>query len=103
MLTIFRAYDGVTTSMTVRACWEKVVFTEQRRDGTFYFVVYEEKIRTAPDFQKIWERDYPIGSLSARWRSQKWEWLNQGSFEPNPRSIQKYVVSSKQRRLYSFV
>jgi hypothetical protein len=50
----------------------KVGFTYQRRDGTFYLVVHGEKIRTASDFQEIWERDYPIGSLSARRRSQKW-------------------------------
>jgi hypothetical protein len=59
---------------------DKAGFTYQRRDGPFYLVLHEGKIRTAADFQEIWERDYLIGSLSARWRSQKWGWLNQGSF-----------------------
>jgi hypothetical protein len=71
ILRLSKAYETVTTSMTVRACWEKAGFAYQQRDGTFYLVVYEEKIRTAPDFQEIWERDYPIGPLSTRRRSQK--------------------------------
>jgi hypothetical protein len=40
----FRAYEAVTTSTTVRACCEKVSFTYQWRDGTFYLVVHEGKI-----------------------------------------------------------
>jgi hypothetical protein len=63
-----------------RVCWEKASFSYQRRDGTFYLVVHEGKIRTAPDFQKIWARDYPIGSLWATGKNQKWGWLNQGFF-----------------------
>jgi hypothetical protein len=78
ILRIFKAYETVTTSMTARACWEKASFTYQQRDGTFYLVVQEGRIWTAPDFQEPWEREYPIGSLSARRRSQKWGWLNQG-------------------------
>jgi hypothetical protein len=31
--------------------------------------VHEGRIWTAPDFQEIWERDYPIGSLLPRRRS----------------------------------
>jgi hypothetical protein len=63
---ILWAYEAVTTSTTVRACWEKASFAYQRRDGTLYLAVHEGKTRTAPNFQEIWERDYPIGSLSAR-------------------------------------
>jgi hypothetical protein len=70
----------VTTSTTVWACWEKANFTYQRRDGTFCLVMHEGKIWIAPDFQEIWERDYPIGSLPSRRKSQKWGWLNQGFF-----------------------
>jgi anti-sigma-K factor RskA len=44
ILRIFRAYEAVTTSTTVRACWEKAGFTYQRREGTFYLVVHEGKI-----------------------------------------------------------
>jgi hypothetical protein len=40
---IFRAYEAVTTSTTLRGCWEKAGFTYQRRDGTFYLVVHEGK------------------------------------------------------------
>jgi hypothetical protein len=72
ILRIFKAYETVTTSMVVRACWKKTGFIDQQRDGTFYLVVHEGRIRTAPGFQEIWERDYPMGSLSARRRSQMW-------------------------------
>jgi hypothetical protein len=65
----YGAREAVATSTTVQACWEKVGFTYQRRDGTFYLGVHEGKIRIASDFQEIWERDYPIGSRSARRRS----------------------------------
>jgi hypothetical protein len=70
----------VAIGTTVRACWKKAGFTYQRRDGTFYLAMHQGKIRTAPDFQKIWKRDYLIGNLSARRKSQKWGWLNQGFF-----------------------
>jgi hypothetical protein len=66
--------------MTVRACREKANFIYQRRDGTFYLVVHEGKIGTAPDFQEIWEKDYLIGNLSARRKNQKMGWLNQRFF-----------------------
>jgi hypothetical protein len=79
-LRIFKVYETATTSVTVRACWEKVGFTYEQRDGTFYLVVHEGRIRTAPDFQEIGKRGYLIGSLSARRRSRKWRWLNQGFF-----------------------
>lgn len=80
ILRILRAYEGVTTSMTIRGSWEKAGFIYQKRDQTFYLVIDEGRIRTAPDFQEIWNRDYPIGSLSARRRNQKWGWLNQEFF-----------------------
>jgi hypothetical protein len=80
ILKFFKGYETVTTSMIVQACWEKAGFPYQQRDGTFYLVVREGRIWTAPDFQEIWERDYPIGSLAARRRSQKWGWLNRGFF-----------------------
>jgi hypothetical protein len=76
ILRIFGTSEAVTTCTTVRACWKKADFTYQRRDGTFYLVVHEGKIGTPPDFQKIWERDYTIGSPSARPGSQKSGWLN---------------------------
>jgi hypothetical protein len=43
ILRIFQAYETVTASTTVRACWEKTNFTYQRRDGTFYLVMHEGK------------------------------------------------------------
>jgi hypothetical protein len=53
IIRIFKAYETVTTSMTVRVCWEKAGLTYQQRDGTLYLVVHEGRILTAPDFQEV--------------------------------------------------
>jgi hypothetical protein len=73
-------YEAVATSMTIRGSWEKAGFSYQRRDQTSYLAIDEGRIRTAPDFREIWERDFPIDSLSARRRNHKWGWLNQEFF-----------------------
>jgi hypothetical protein len=46
-------------------------------------VIDEERFRTASDFREIWERDFPMDSLSARRRNEKWGWLNQEFFRVN--------------------
>jgi hypothetical protein len=79
-LRIFRAYKAVTTSMMIRASWEKAGFSYHQRDGTFDLAVDEGRIRGAPNFCEIWERSYPTKSLSAQKRSQKWGWVNQQFF-----------------------
>jgi hypothetical protein len=71
---------GVTTNMMIRASWEKASFSYHQRDGTFYLAVDKGRIRGAPDFCEIWERNYPIESLSAKRRNQKWGWVNQQFF-----------------------
>jgi hypothetical protein len=47
ILRIFRAYEEVTTSMMIRASWEKAGFSYHQRDGTFYLAVDEGRIRGA--------------------------------------------------------
>jgi hypothetical protein len=89
ILRIFPAYEGVTTSMMIRASWKKAGFSYHRREGIFYITLDERKIRGAPDFGEIWERNYPIESLSAQTRNQKWGWVNQQFFRV------KYVRQSK--------
>jgi hypothetical protein len=74
------AERGWNGSTRIRGFGEKAGFIYQKRDQTFYLVIDEGRIRTAPDFQEIWNRDYPIGSLSAKRRNQKWGWLNQEFF-----------------------
>jgi hypothetical protein len=49
----------------------KVGFRYHQRDGIFYLAVDEGIIRGAPDFCEIWERNYPIESLSAQMNNQK--------------------------------
>jgi hypothetical protein len=80
ILRIFRPYEGATTSMMIRASWEKAGFSYHQRDGTAYLVVDKGRIRGAPDFCEIWERNYPIESRLAQRRNQKWEWANQQFF-----------------------
>jgi hypothetical protein len=65
----------------IQGSWGKAGSNYHGRDGTMYLAVDKGKIRTGPDFCEIWERDYPMGSLSARRRSQRWGWLNQRFFQ----------------------
>jgi hypothetical protein len=44
------------------------------------FNQYIKENSGAPDFCEIWERNYPIESLSAQRRNQKWGWVNQQFF-----------------------
>jgi hypothetical protein len=80
ILRIFRVYERVTTRMMIRASWEKASFSYHQRDGTFDLAVDEGRIWGAPDFCEIWERNYPIESLSAQRRNQKWRSVNQQFF-----------------------
>jgi hypothetical protein len=80
ILRIFRAYEGATTSMMIRASWEKAGFSYHQRDGTFYLAVDEGRIRGELDFCEIWQRNYPIESLSAQRRNQKRGLVNQQFF-----------------------
>jgi hypothetical protein len=50
----------------IRVSWEKACFSYHQRDGTFYLAVDEERIRGTPDFCEIWERNYPVKSLSVQ-------------------------------------
>jgi hypothetical protein len=45
ILRTFRAYEAVTTSMMIRASWEKAGFSYYQRDETFYLAVDEGRIR----------------------------------------------------------
>jgi hypothetical protein len=60
ILRIFCAYEGATTSMMIRASWEKAGFSYHQRDGTFYLAVDEGRIRGAPDFREIGRGTIPF-------------------------------------------
>jgi hypothetical protein len=53
ILRIFRAYEGVTTSMMIQGSWEKAGFSYHQRDGTFYLAVDEGRIRGRQTFAKF--------------------------------------------------
>jgi hypothetical protein len=50
----------VTTSTTVTASWVKAGFEYCKRDGLFYLVVNDGKMRDSPDFSEILPVNYPI-------------------------------------------
>jgi hypothetical protein len=52
ILRVFRAYEGVTTSMTIRGSWEKAGLSYHRRDGTMYLSVDEEKFGQGETFAR---------------------------------------------------
>jgi hypothetical protein len=77
---IFRGYESSTTSLTVGGSWEKTGFEFERRDGTWYLVVNEGKIRASPEFAEVWGVNHPEEQLSARRRQQPWGWINRQFF-----------------------
>jgi hypothetical protein len=80
VMRIIRAYESSTTSLTVRSSWEKTGFEFERRDGTWYLVVNEGKIRESPEFAEVWRVNHPEEQLSARRRQQPWGWINRQFF-----------------------
>jgi hypothetical protein len=50
---VFKAYELVTTSRTVRASWKKAGFEYYKLDDTFQLFVHDGKIRDSPEFTKI--------------------------------------------------
>jgi hypothetical protein len=80
ILCLFRAYEQVTTSTTVRAYWMRIGFQYEERTDTRYLTVDEAAVRSSPGLQEIWQFDYVLYRLSARRQSQKWGWVNQHLF-----------------------
>jgi hypothetical protein len=68
ILRIFHAYEGVTTSMMIRASWEKAGFNYRQIDGTFYFAVDEGRIRGRWTFAKFGRGTIPSSPYRPRGR-----------------------------------
>jgi hypothetical protein len=81
LVRIFKAYEMVTTSSTIRASWVKAGFEYCKRDGAFYLLVNDGKIRDSPEFSEIWRINFPLEALSSRRRSQEWGFMNQQYFK----------------------
>jgi hypothetical protein len=81
LVRIFKAYETVTTSTTVRNSWAKAGFEHCQRDGVSYLVINDGKIRDSPEFSEVWRKNFPIERLSARRRATKWGFMNRQYFK----------------------
>jgi hypothetical protein len=81
LVRIFKTYETVTTSMTVRASWSKAGFEHVLSDGASYLVVNDGKIRDSPDFSQLWRIDFPMERLSERRSRQEWGFMNRQYFQ----------------------
>jgi hypothetical protein len=80
ILRLFRAYEAVTTSTTIRAAWRKAGFEYENRNMTTYLSVNERQIRESSDFREIWMFD---------WQNQRWGWINEPMFRKKQRTMLK--------------
>jgi hypothetical protein len=71
LVKIFKTYELVTISTTVRASWKKAGFEYCKLDDTFQLLVNNGMIRDSPEFTEIWRMNFPLEGLSARRRVQK--------------------------------
>jgi hypothetical protein len=79
-LRVFKAYELATTSTTIRASFRQTGFDYEQRDGVWYLIVNDQRLRGYPEFREVWEVDYPEESLSQRRTQQRWGWLNVAYF-----------------------
>jgi hypothetical protein len=96
LVRIFKAYELVTTSTTVRASWEKAGFEYCKLDDTSQLLVNNGGIRDSPEFAEIWRMNFPLDELSARWRVQKWGSMNRQFFKGNTRRFPDIKDSTQQ-------
>jgi hypothetical protein len=80
VIRVFKAYELATTSMTIRASFQHTGFDYEQRDGIWYLILNDQRLRAYPEFREVWEIDYPEESLSNRRRQQVWGWLNEDYF-----------------------
>jgi hypothetical protein len=66
ILRLFRAYETVTASTTMRVAWKKTGFEYENMSMTNYLSVNERQIRESPDFREIGMVNYHESGLSAK-------------------------------------
>jgi hypothetical protein len=81
LVRIFKAYELVTNSTTVRASSKKAGFEYWKLDDTFQLLVSDEKIRDSPEFAEIWRMNFLLEERSARRRVQKRGFMNRQFFK----------------------
>jgi hypothetical protein len=97
IVRVFKAYELATPSTTIRASFKQTGFDYEQRDGIWYLIVNDQRLRRYPEFQEVWEIDYPEESLSQRRRGQVWGWLNKDYFPRN--FLRRSVCPTLDRRL----
>jgi hypothetical protein len=73
---IFKAYELITTSTTVKTSWKKAGFEYCKLDDTFQLLINDGEIWDSPEFAQIWRMNFPLEGLSARGRIQKLGFVN---------------------------
>jgi hypothetical protein len=63
LVRIFKAYELVTTSTTIRASWKKAGFEYCKLNDTFQLLVNDGKIRNSPEFADISRMNFPREGL----------------------------------------
>jgi hypothetical protein len=76
LVRIFKAYELVTTSTTVRTSWKKAGFEYCKLDDTFQLLVNDGKIEDSPEFTEIWRMNFPLERLSDQRRVHKRGFMN---------------------------
>jgi hypothetical protein len=72
ILRLFREYEAVMASTTIRAAWRQTGFEYENRNTTTCLSINEGQIRESHDFREIWMFDDHESQLSARREKQKW-------------------------------
>jgi ribonuclease BN (tRNA processing enzyme) len=87
ILGLFRVYEAVMASTTIRAAWGQTGLEYEKRNMTTYLSINEGQILESRDFREIWMFDYRECQLSARRQKQKWGWINEHKFRKNERTM----------------
>jgi hypothetical protein len=72
VIRVFKVYELATTSTTIRASFRHTGFDYEQRDGIWYLILNDQRLRAYPEFHEVWQIDYPEESLSNRRRQQVW-------------------------------
>jgi hypothetical protein len=81
LVRIFKAYELVTTSRTVRISWKKAGLGYCKLDDPFQVLLNDGKIPDLPEFAEIWHMNFPLEGLSAGRRIEKSDFMNRQFFK----------------------
>jgi hypothetical protein len=97
---VLKAIFNSCTPVNVRKAFNKACFFNVFKDGLFRVHFDEEKMRNSTGFQRIWNIDYDIQSLSKRRRNSVFGFLNRNDLdEVKDLMLQFSYIESKRIRL----